>query len=107
VSGDIAGFYTDSTHGFVRGADGTITTFDALSASSTVATSINAVESVTGYTFKNMHAHGFLRGPEGTIVNFDAPGAYETFGEGINRSAVIAGYHLDTNNLNHGFTRQP
>src|SRR5215472_6036492 len=76
--GQIAGYYTfgsgDTPHGFLRAADGTITSFDPpgvpVSGGATFAFSINANGAITGYylggafPFTN---HGFIRHPGGNF----------------------------------------
>jgi predicted membrane protein len=65
-AGVITGFYTDAnsaSHGFVRAANGTITTFDAPGAvNGTFPLSINPMGTVTGnYNDASFEPHGFVR----------------------------------------------
>src|SRR6266704_3327870 len=119
-SGLITGYYANASpgyRGFVRAADGTITTFDVLGAGTTPGTggtpqqSINPGGVITGfYDDASYVAHGFVRAADGTITTFDVPGAGTTPGTGtipqsINPSGVITGYHGDASFGNHGFVR--
>jgi hypothetical protein len=68
-AGEISGFYWtgyEIAHGFVRTADGTITTFDAPGTTGgTFALSINPRGEITGwYSGANGGRHGFLRKPD-------------------------------------------
>ena len=115
TAGDIAGLYIDGNntwHGFVRAANGTLTTFDAPGAvSATFPVSINAAGTIAGYYADVIDTwHGFVRAASGAITTFDAPGAgtgagYGTFANSINAAGHIAGYYSDTNNVWHGFVR--
>ena len=94
--GIIAGIYTTGTyqngthpyHGFMRAANGTITTFDAPGAGTNTAqgtapSAINASGTITGtYADSSGAEHGFIRDTSGTFTSFDAPGA-GTSGNGI------------------------
>lgn len=79
----ITGYYVDAAdlyHGFARGSDGTLTTFDAPGASTsyqgTIATSISAAGVVVGgFNDASNVLHAFMRAPSGTMTTFDAPGA--------------------------------
>ena len=68
----ISGLYFDAInvyHGFMRSADGTFTTFDALVAGTgafqgTTSSSINSEGAITGYYIDASDVyHGFLRNP--------------------------------------------
>ena len=92
AAGDVAGTYIDSAkvrHGFVRAANGTITTFDAPGAGTntgtqsksqgTVVTSMDSAGDVAGYYIDaNIHHHGFIRTAGGTLTTIDAPAANQT-----------------------------
>ena len=88
----ITGFYCRSAdnvhHGFVRAADGSITTFNALGAGrggyqGTEAYSINDAGSIAGRFFDGRNvAHGFGRDADGANTRFDAPGAGTSANEG-------------------------
>ena len=113
-AGAITGFYVEATspnQGFVRAADGTITTFAAPGASQgTQPAAISATGAITGdYIDANGVNHGFLRAKDGTITTFDAPGAGTGPGQGtqpdsINPGGVITGSSCDAA-MCHGFVR--
>lgn len=125
VAGTITGIYvgvsnTDQGeayigYGFVRAADGTITSFSAPGAGSganpdhqgTFPTSINNSGRIAGYyTDANGVSHGFVRTPDGTFTSFDPSGSAGTFAESLNARGVIAGYYVDAvSGTNHGFVR--
>lgn len=96
--GVIAGYF--SNNGFVRSANGTITSFDVPDAAGgTVANSINDAGEIAGlWLDANAVRHGFVRSPGGTITSFDDPNANVkvsskgTFPESINAVGEIAGY---------------
>jgi len=105
-------------HGFVRAADGTITTFDAPGAGTgsgqgTVAGSINQDGVIAGdYVDPGGVEHGFVRAADGTITTFDATGAgtgpgQGTYPQGINPAGAISGLFLDASSVGHGFLRAP
>jgi len=83
-AGVIAGEYADASfvfHGFVRAANGTITTFDAPGAGtgpgqSTEAFGINYAGTIEGVFADSSNVfHGFVRAANGVITTFDPPGA--------------------------------
>jgi hypothetical protein len=104
-------------HGFVRNADGLITTFDVPHAGTgagqgTIPNGNNRPGVIVGtYIDANGANHGFLRGePNGTITTFDAPNAGKGAGQGTiagsnNRKGAIAGYYIDASGVYHGFVR--
>ena len=130
TGGVIAGIYTTGTslsgttfyHGFMRAANGTITTFDAPGAGTNTAqgtapSAINASGTITGtYADSSGVEHGFVRDASGTITSFDAPGA-GTSGNGIglksegtipvniDSAGDISGVYTDASNQHHGFVR--
>ena len=97
----ITGYY--NTHGFLRAADGTITTLDPSGSTGTVPTAINAKGDVAGYYTYQGHEHGFLRTADGTITSFDVDGAQYTQALGINSKDAIVGSGSGT----IGFLRTP
>ncbi len=135
TAGDVAGSYTDANfvrHGFLRTADGTITSFDApgvdLTAPSgelggTFAINIDPSGSYIagGYDDANGLAHGFVRASDGTITTFDAPNAttiapmgaslplFGTSGFSVNALGEVAGEYIDSNEVLHGlvYTQNP
>jgi hypothetical protein len=112
-AGVIAGNWGDANanhHGFVRAADGTITSFDAPDASTgsgkgTFPESINTSGVIAGYC-NCKGENGFVRAAGGTITNFEVPGASGTFAFSINTDGAIAGYYGDNGSphpVYHGF----
>ncbi len=117
----ICGSTGNVSHGFVRTANGTVTTFDAPGAGvgtgrtkGTIPLSINTGGDIAGtYTDASGVYHGFVFPAGGTITPFDAPGAATTgtaivegtIGFSINTNGDIAGTYLDANNVIHGFVR--
>jgi hypothetical protein len=100
--GVITGYY--NKHGFIRAADGTITTFDPSGSVGTVPTAINAKGDIAGYYWvSGSYAHGFLRIADGTITSFDVDGAQYTQAFGINEKDAIVGSGAGT----IGFARTP
>jgi hypothetical protein len=115
---EIVGYYTfgsgDIPHGFVRAADGTITSFDPpgvpASGGATYAFSINATGAIAGYYLGGVFPftnHGFVRDPGGNFTTFDPPGSISTIVLSINAGGAITGYYTDLNLLVHGFVRDP
>jgi hypothetical protein len=109
-SGEITGYYSDGVgHGFVRAADGTITSFDGpgASPSGTYATGINLSGEIVGYysDYPSPVSHGFVRAADGTFTTFDA-GPNSTFPTSINPSGMITGYYDDASFVAHGFLRK-
>jgi hypothetical protein len=108
ADGVITGYYVDASegyHGFVRAADGTITTLNAPGAGTglspltqdplgTKAISINDSGVIAGYYIDpNGDYHGFMVSASGTITTFNAPGDDSgTIVTSINDNGVIVGY---------------
>lgn len=124
VLGAVTGEYVDSgyvSHGYVRGAFGSFIEFDAAGADATDAghgtypASINNFGEVTGdYLDANNVYHAFLRYRNGTFASFDAPGADTmagsfsgTYPSTVNDLGLIVGTDQDSNNVYHGFVRNP
>jgi hypothetical protein len=119
--GAIAGIYSDANsvnHGFLRSANGKITTFDAPGAGtasyqgtgcfSDCPVSLNIWGAITGiYIDANNVYHGYLRTPGGTFVTVDPLGSVGTLSFSINDLGAITGYYIDANNVYHGFLRIP
>jgi hypothetical protein len=88
ASMEVTGSYSASStvRGFLREADGTITTFAVGGASSTVPEGINAAGDITGYYQPGLQdghgvsVQGFLRYADGHIIIVDAPQAYYAVG---------------------------
>jgi hypothetical protein len=118
LEGQITGFDVDAnntTHGFLREPDGTITPFDAPGAGTgnflgSIAASINLEGEITGYFVdSNNLAHGFVRTPGGRFTSFQVPSASTNSGEGtaafsINLLGAIAGEFLYSSNTYNTFT---
>jgi uncharacterized membrane protein len=101
-AGTIAGSYYDEQdvyHGYVRSADGTISTFDDPGGDLTV-TAINTTGIIVGST-GNL---AFTRSTQGTITTFGVPGASLTRAIGINSSGEITGWYRDQIGV-HSFIR--
>ena len=112
--GVIAGNYVDGTygeHGFVRTAQGKITTFDPPGSVFTSVWSINNFGQIAGVFFDtNFVSHGFVRNADGKITTFDPPGAVGgdsgTYNAFVNDFGVIAGsYYAANNNAEFGYLR--
>lgn len=111
-------------HGFLRGPQGDIVTFDVPDASSapgdgTFPRGINANGAIVGnYSVADQEVNrGFLRGLDGSFTTFQAPGADTaegsgngTFPESINGAGAITGHYTGRSAsgiVNHGFLRSP
>jgi hypothetical protein len=95
-------------HGFLRAADGSITTFDVPSAvNGTYPSGINPAGVVMGtFADVNFVGHGFLRAIDGSITTFDVPSAVNgTNAVAINPAGVITGIYTDGSFVSHGFLR--
>jgi hypothetical protein len=111
-AGTIAGYYYyyasgQVTRGFVRDADGTITTFEVAGSSTTQVLSINDEGAIAGsYASTTEHRFwGYIRHPEGNFTTFEVPGSTGTFPQSINAGGTIAGYYVDSTKMAHGFVR--
>jgi hypothetical protein len=89
ASMEVTGYYNVTptvVRGFLREADGTITTFAVGGATSTVPEGINAAGDITGYYQPGLQGgagapvQGFLRYADGHIILIEAPGAYYAVG---------------------------
>jgi uncharacterized membrane protein len=113
AAGTITGSYSDAngaTHGFVRAADGTITTFDVPDATfGTIPSAINSAGTIVGYYFDaDFIGHSFLRVHDGTFTTFEVPGAAVTQAVGINPSGTTTGIYCDAEFIAcHSFVRTP
>lgn len=132
-AGVVTGPFRDansSFHGFVRAADGSMTTFDVPGAgtfttSGTVPLALDSQGNIVGTYLASDSAtgtdmyHGFLRTAAGVITTFDPPGAASpssadvwakyigTFATCLNDSGMVAGTYSDANGIRHGFLRLP
>jgi hypothetical protein len=125
--GVIVGYYVDASdgyHGFVRSADGTITTINAPGAGTgtspatgyplgTRAQSVNDDGVTAGYYIDAKEVyHGFMVSASGSITTFNAPGAGTTAATGtyavsINDNGVIVGFYSNPNDDYSGFQLTP
>jgi len=108
-SNAVTGDYTaaSSSHGFIRTADGTITTFDVPQSSSTYPLAINTSGEVTGFFYDSSSiAHGFFRTSDGTITTIDVPGSSSTSASALNDNGDIVGGFRDSNGVGHAFLRK-
>ncbi|HEY7095985.1 MAG TPA: hypothetical protein VH437_04625 [Terriglobales bacterium] len=96
-SGQVVGFYQDSTyasHGFLY-SNGTFTTIDFPRAGSTYALGINDSGIIVGmYGFKRQSTHGFIYDGT-TFTTIDVPGGIDTTAYDINNSGDIVGTYED------------
>jgi len=89
----IGSYYTsESGGGFVRAADGSITTFQL--GAETALLGANKKGWTVGYYLDNDKRayQPFLRDPSGAIQKFGVPGMYSAFPAVVNRSRTIAGF---------------
>jgi uncharacterized membrane protein len=109
VFGAITGNYEDLNssfwRGFLREANGQITTFDAPGSISTFPTAIDQKGHVAGNYSAADGVHGFLRKPNGQIETFDPFGSVETIVVAMNQKGQITGYYATTDGVYHGFLR--
>lgn len=126
-AGDVAGTFYDTSgkrHGFLRAADGAITVFDPMGATTASGTFSGTVAlgfdpagiSITGvYSDAGGVYHGFVRNESGAIDTLNAPGAgtagssliFGTLAAGVNDSGEIAGTYIDSKETFHGFLFTP
>ncbi|HLW69968.1 MAG TPA: hypothetical protein VKS22_05040 [Candidatus Binataceae bacterium] len=97
---------TCGCHGYMRAANGTVTTFDPVGSVSTVPHGLNNKNIVVGrYYDSGGVVHGFvyfLNHPASSFT-YDYPGATQTSLNGINDNGYIAGRYTDSSNVAHGF----
>ncbi len=121
--GDLAGQFIDQNyvrHGYLRTAEGRITTFDAPGAGTdgrqgqgTIGHSINPQGEISGAVIDgNDIYHGFVRTHDGKFKTYDAPGAGSTPGSGEgtngwqhNSRGLTAGTWWDSYFGSHGYVR--
>jgi hypothetical protein len=114
--GEITGWWFDSNsiaHGFLRGYDDVIVTFDPPGAGSggSFPTGINNRGDIVGYFVDDQGAtHGFVRSTRGEFTVIDDPDANtspaSTQAFAINDAGAIVGSYNDTVTA-HGFLREP
>ena len=121
--GTVVGFTRKETfdrEGFVRDPSGKVTLIDAPNAGTgdgqgTHAYSIAPNHTISGfYVDAYLVAYSYVRAPDGAITVFDVPGAGNGAGQGtfssfplITPNGTVAGYTVDSNNVEHGFLRDP
>lgn len=123
--GEVTGYYGDANsvfHGFVRRANGQITTFDVptkctktssppddCAFEGTFPAVVNVLGEIVGtYYGENGNPHGFLREADGTIKKVNAPGAGNfTDIQAIDDFGQMAGYVVDGNVVIHGLVVKP
>jgi len=101
----VSGRTPPATHGFLRSAAGTITTFDVPGAPTTQPQAINTSGQIAGlYTDSSGVLHGFIRtGNTYTKFNFPAGSVYGS--AHLNDSGQVAGYYADVNVNSKGYLR--
>jgi hypothetical protein len=112
-SGTVLGGYVlfGLDHGFLRDADGTITTFSVPRADGTWPTAINPSGTVTGsfYLYRTPYrSSGFIRNPDGSIITFTIPGGTGfTMPTDINPDGVVTGRYNEVEQYgpDRGFIR--
>lgn len=107
ATNDVAGTWYDALfipHGFLRTADGTITTFDPPGSTGTYVYALNDNQVVVGSFSDSNGTHGFIRHVDGTTVVYDAPAsAGYTEIRGIDDNNVYAGDYAGTDGNGYGF----
>lgn len=120
-SGRIVGFYGDTTlgrvRGFLRDANGAITTFDAPIDNpqnpgmySTSPTDLTQSGDIIGYSSTGDQVDvqpGFLRDRKGNLTYISPPFAWNTFPSAINSQGIIVGYYYDLIGYSFPFLRNP
>ena len=104
--GESVGYWdTDGvlTHGYVRHANGEVSTLDVPGAASTVAFAVNELGQVAGYFTDTAGAlHGFVKTGQ-KIRQFDVPGGVATVVTTLNNWGNVAGEYFDAGGVRHGF----
>lgn len=107
ATNDVAGTWYDSQqvpHGFLRTADGTITTFDPTGSTQTHVYAMNDALTIVGSFSDSNGTHGFIRTADGTITIYDAPGSVGyTEIRGINDNNVYGGDYSASDGNGYGF----
>jgi hypothetical protein len=95
-------------HGFVRDAQGNITSFDPPGSTETEPAIINASGVIAGSYFDAASlVHGFIRDAQGNITSFDPAGSTLTSANGINATGAITGWYINAAFAQYGFVRDP
>jgi len=105
-SGTLVGSALSGTSfiGFIRAADGTITTFTAPGTGNTQASGINDNGTIVGGV-GTPPAQGFIRAPDGTFSLFSISGATGIDTGGINANGDVTGSYNFGNRMSGGFVR--
>ena len=111
--GEVTGYYNahSQQRGFIRDAQGTLTTFDVPGSGGTAAESINNRGEVTGNYFDRVTVliRGFIRDARGTFTTFAVPpgsmGSIFTDPRSINEPGAVTGQYLDGAAHSHSFIR--
>jgi hypothetical protein len=106
----------NTTHSFMRAADGTCTFFEPPQAVSSFAEGIRDNGVIVGeYRDANLVRHGYIRQVDGSFISFDEPNAPQvpttsvnlgTEPRRINLSGEIVGLYSDSAGVRHAFIRQ-
>jgi hypothetical protein len=109
VAGTSFVYPTSNTgHGYIRLANGTIQTFQVVAGYETDGNGLNIHNAVCGdYYDANGAYHGFIRSAGGGIVSFDVAHSGATACRAINDAGQATGYYYDSKNIGHGFLRTP
>jgi hypothetical protein len=110
LSGEVAGTYVDDsfvTHSFVRDSSGSISDYDAPSATNTYTVSLNDGGEVLGWLTNSANTYvGFERNSSGSVTEFSVPVSNTgTNPMGINDAGHMTGYYYDLSGSVHGFVR--
>jgi len=105
AAGAIAGFYRNATnaeiqHGFIRAADGTVTTVDGEVPGFTYVWRVNDAGQANGYWFENepFFIRSFRRDTNGLLTTLVFPGSpMGTVARGMNDAGVMTGWKWDEN----------
>lgn len=110
-TGVVTGSYYpgDALVGFIRAADGTLTSFSVPDAPYTQPNDINLQGAVTGtYVLQSDGPnHGFYRRPNGHLSAFDPTGSTDTHALSVNNKDQITGYYVDGSGFTGDFFVQP
>lgn len=112
-AGQITGKYFDgnASHGFLRDANGTITSFDAPNASFGTSPAFITPEGliVGTYVDANYNTQPFLRAKDGTFTPFPIPSPGAVLGGGLvaNSAGAITGVFTDSDGNPHAYLRAP
>jgi hypothetical protein len=95
-------------HGFIRDAQGNITSFDPTGSTDTLPANINASGVIAGSYFDAVSVvHGFIRDAQGNITSFDPSGSTFTTVASMNDSGTIVGTYVDAAFNGSAFVRDP